>query len=131
MGGGPHTKLGLKIAHQLAAQWRATITAMTVKVDREYSDAVSAFDLGSRHILQDFGEEFVCDLLKEVGVTAEIVVVTDTEISQGIIKTAPDYDLIIIGASNEWAVRQWLFGSIPDRVANHVSVPVLMVRSKA
>lgn len=131
VGGGPHTKLGLKIAHQLAAQWRATITAMTVKVDREYSDAVSAFDLGSRHILQDFGEEFVCDLLKEVGVTAEIVVVTDTEISQGIIKTAPDYDLIIIGASNEWAVRQWLFGSIPDRVANHVSVPVLMVRSKA
>ena len=70
------------------------------------------------------------DILEEVGVTAEIAIVADNDVSQGIIKTAPEYDLIIIGASNEWAVRQWLFGSIPDRVANHVSVPILMVRSK-
>jgi len=42
-----------------------------------------------------------------------------------------DYDLIIIGASNEWGLRQWLFGSLPDKVANNASASVLMVRSKA
>lgn len=130
VGGGPHTKLGLKVAQQLAAQWGASISAMTVKVDREYSDAVSAFDLESRQFLQDFGEEFVCDILKEVGVSAEILPVIDTDISRGIINIAADYDLIIIGASEEWVVSQWLFGSIPDRVANQASVSVLMARSK-
>ncbi len=130
VGRGPHTKLGLKVAQQLAVQWGATITAMTVKVDREYSDAVSAFDLGSRQFPENYDEKFVGNLLKEVGVTAEIVTVIDTDVSQGIIKIADDYDFIIIGASEEWAVHQWFFGSIPDKVANHVSGSVLMVRSK-
>ena len=130
VGGGPHTKLGLKVAQQLAEQWGATITAMTVKVGREYSDAISAFNLGSRKFTPDFGEEFVRGILKEVGVTAEIVAVIDTDISNGIINIAADYDLIIIGASEEWVVHKWLFGSIPDKVANIAPVSVLMARSK-
>ncbi|MDJ0831807.1 MAG: amino acid permease [Desulfobacterales bacterium] len=130
VGGGPHTKLGLRVAQQLAAQWGASITAMTVKVGREYSEAISAFDTANQRFLQNFGEEFVRDTLKEVGVAAEIVAVIDTDISQGIINISADFDLIIIGASEEWAVHQWLFGSIPDKVANHASVSVLMVRSK-
>lgn len=68
-------------------------------------------------------------ILKEVGVSAEIVAVVDTDISHGIINIAADYNLIIIGASEEWAVHRWLFGSIPDKVANQASVSVLMVRS--
>ncbi|CAB5094076.1 hypothetical protein D3OALGA1CA_1092 [Olavius algarvensis associated proteobacterium Delta 3] len=130
VGGGPHTKLGLQVAQQLAVQWGATITAMTVLLDRDYSDAVSAFDPESRQSHQDSGEEFVRDILKEVGVTAEIAAVIDTDISHGIINIVADYDLIIIGASDEWAVRRWLFGSVPDKVANQASVSVLMVRSK-
>ena len=129
VGGGPHTKLGLKVAQQLAVQWGATITAMTVKVDREYSEAISAFDVANQRFLQNFGVKFVRDIMKEVGVTAEILAVIDTDISRGIINIAADYDLIIIGASEEWAVSQWLFGSIPDRVANQASVSVLMARS--
>ena len=78
----------------------------------------------------NFFNTFVRGILKEVTVNAEIVAVIDTDISHGIIKIAADYDLIIIGASEEWAVSQWLFGSIPDRVANQASVSVLMVRSK-
>ena len=130
VGGGPHTKLGLEVAQQLAAQWGATITAMTVRVGREYSNAVYALDIGGRPVFKDHGEEFVGEILKEVGVTAEIASVFDSDISHGIIYMAADYDLIIIGASEEWALRRWLFGSIPDKVANHASVPVLMVRSR-
>jgi len=130
VGGGPHTKLGLTVAKQLAAQWGATITAMRVRADQGYSEGVSTFDLERRQFHRGFGEEFVRDTLKDAGVSAEIVTVIDSDISKGIINIAADYDLIIIGASNEWVVHQWFFGSIPDKVANHASVPVLMARSK-
>ena len=131
VGSGLHTKLGLMVAHQLATEWGAAITAMTVQVGRGYSDAKSDFDHESLHFFQGLAEEFVRDALKEAGVTAEIAAVIDTDTSQAIIDTAVGYDLIIIGASNEWALRQWLFGSLPDKVANNASASVLMVRSKA
>jgi len=38
--------------------------------------------------------------------------------------------LIVMGASNEWALRQRLFGSLPDQVADHSPISVLMVRAK-
>jgi len=38
------------------------------------------------------------------------------------------YDLIAIGALEEWFVKDLLFGSIPDRVADGAPCSVLMVR---
>jgi nucleotide-binding universal stress UspA family protein len=38
------------------------------------------------------------------------------------------YDLIAIGASEEWFLRNLLFGSIPDQVAEGARCSVLMVR---
>ena len=130
IGSGPHSKLGLKVADYLAGQWGATITAMTVQVGKGYSAAKSEFDHESLQFFQDLAEDFVLDALREAGITAEISAVIDTDVSNAILKTSVDYDLIIIGASNEWAVRQWLFGSLPDKVANNASASVLMVRSK-
>ena len=53
-------------------------------------------------------------------------------VSEGILEEATEsdeeYDLIVIGASEEWSLQDLLFGSIPDRVANQVSCSVLMVR---
>jgi amino acid transporter len=130
VGSGPHTRLGLMVAQQLAAEWGAAITAMTVQVGQGYSGAKSDFDRESLQFFQGLAEEFVRDALKKAGVTAEIAAIIDTDISQAIINTAAGYDLIIIGASNEWAVPQWLFGTLPDKVANHAPASVLMVRSK-
>ncbi|WP_240333451.1 universal stress protein [Salinibacter ruber] len=42
--------------------------------------------------------------------------------------TEADYDFAIIGASREWSLRQVLFGSIPDVVADRADCSVLMVR---
>jgi hypothetical protein len=41
-------------------------------------------------------------------------------------ETAPD--LVVIGAAQEWTLRQVLFGSIPDVVADSADCSVLMVR---
>jgi nucleotide-binding universal stress UspA family protein len=131
IGTGPHSKLGLRVANFLATHWGATITAMTVQVGKGYPAVKSEFDQTSLQFFQGLAEEFVSDILREEGVTAEISVVIDTDISDAIVKASLDYDLIIIGASNEWGLRQWLFGSLPDKVANGASASVLMVRSKA
>ena len=39
-----------------------------------------------------------------------------------------EYDLLVIGASNEWAVKSLLVGSVPDAVADRAPCSVLMVR---
>ena len=131
IGSGPHSKLGLKVAGFLATQWKASVTALTVQVGKGYSAAKSDFDHESLQFFQGLAEEFTYDTLKEAGVTAEVSTVIDTDVSHAILKAAVDYDLIIIGASNEWGIRQWLFGSLPDKVANNASASVLMVRSKS
>ncbi|MDJ0765196.1 MAG: amino acid permease [Myxococcota bacterium] len=129
VGRGPHTKLGLKVAQQLSEQWGAAITAMTVQVGQGYAEAKSEFDQESLQLFQGFAEEFVRDTLKDTGVAADVSVVIATDVGQAIVDAADEHDLIIIGASEEWAVKQWLFGSLPDKVANNAAGSVLMVRS--
>jgi nucleotide-binding universal stress UspA family protein len=131
IGSGPHTKLGLKVAGFLATQWGATVTAMTVQVGRGYSAAKSESDREDLQLFHGLAEEFTRDILEEAGVTAEISVVVDPDVSNAILKASADHDLVVIGASNEWGLRQRLFGSLPDRVANDASASVLIVRSKA
>jgi nucleotide-binding universal stress UspA family protein len=38
------------------------------------------------------------------------------------------YDLLVIGASNEWAVKSLLVGAVPDAIADRAPCSVLMVR---
>ena len=75
-------------------------------------------------------KEFVKDTLDAVGVSAEVDVAIDTDIARAIARSARTNDLIVIGASDEWALRRRLFGSIPDKVADQAEGSVLMVRSK-
>jgi amino acid transporter len=129
--GGPHAKLGLRVAQDLATDCGATVTAMTVQVGRGYSAAKSEFDHESMHFFQDLAEQYSRDALREAGVDAEISAVIDSDISEAIVKASAEYDLVVIGASNEWRLRQWLFGSLPDKVTSRSSASVLMVRSGA
>lgn len=128
--GGSHSKLGLKIAYELATEWGATITALKVQIGRGISDSCSESDRESVELFQHIAEDFVKDALEEAGVQAEVCVVIDTDISRAIVKAASEHDLIVMGASNEWFLRRLLFGSIPDQVANNSPASLLMVRSK-
>lgn len=128
--GGSHARLGLQLANDLASEWKASITALNVQVGRGTSAASSDFDRESIRLFQGEAEDFVRDRLTEAGVPADICVVIDTDIARAIVRTAREHDLIVMGASEEWILRRWLFGSIPDKVANQASASVLMVRSK-
>jgi nucleotide-binding universal stress UspA family protein len=128
--GGPHAFLGLKLAHELAQQWGSGITALKIQRGKGPGDTSSDFDRQSIALFQSKAEEFTRDTLAEAGVPADVKVVMNTDISKAIVRAAEGHDLIVMGASNEWSLRQRLFGSIPDRVADHSPLSVLMVRSK-
>jgi nucleotide-binding universal stress UspA family protein len=128
--GGPHAHLGLKIAQELARQWRATITALNVQRGKGVSDSCSEFDRQSVELFQSEALDFVKKTLDSAGVDAEPCIILDTDIVNAIVRVAREHDIIVMGASNEWFLRRRLFGSIPDQIANQASVSVLMVRSE-
>jgi amino acid transporter/nucleotide-binding universal stress UspA family protein len=130
MSGGPHALLGLKLASELAAEWGATITALKVMVGKGLSGDSSEFDQQSIHLFQEQAESLGTELLEQTGIRAEVKVITGADITEAIIGASVPADLIIMGASNEWSLRQRLFGSIPDQVADQAPVSVLMVRSR-
>jgi hypothetical protein len=60
----------------------------------------------------------------------EITIKESTDVTGGILEELEDRDddLIIIGASHEWGIRNVLFGTIPDIIADRAPCSVLMVR---
>jgi amino acid transporter/nucleotide-binding universal stress UspA family protein len=130
LGGGPHAQLGLRLASELALEWKASITTLNVQVGRGLSDDNSDFERQSVALFKEHAEEYGKGLLDEIDVEAEMRVEIGEDIAQTIVKTSEEYELIVMGASNEWALRQRLFGSLPDNVADHSSISVLMVRAK-
>ncbi len=128
--GGPHARLGLTLAQDLAEEWGATITALNVQVGKGPSPESSDFDKESVKLFQEVAEDFVSETIDDLDIDAEVRVVMATDVAQGIIQAAENHNLIVMGASNEWTLRRWLFGSLPDQVANKAPVSVLMVRSQ-
>ncbi len=128
--GGPHALLGLRLAHELARQWDASITALKVQHGKGISESSSDFDRQSVTFFRSEAEKFAQKTLDKAGVAADVNVVMNTNISKAIVEASSDHDLIVIGASNELFLRRRFFGSIPEQVAENAPVSVLMVRAK-
>ena len=119
--GGPHARLGLRLASEIAGQDDAELTVLRIARPGEE--------------LNEEAEERACShLAKEVlgscDVPVRTRVVVNEEIVRGILQEARDgdYDLLVVGASNEWGVKSLLLGAVPDAVADRAPCSVLMVR---
>jgi nucleotide-binding universal stress UspA family protein len=99
-------------------------------VGKGLSNDISEFERQSVALFKEHAEDYGKGLLNEIDVRAEMRVEIGEDIAQTIVKTSEEFDLIVMGASNEWALRQRLFGSLPDHVADNSSISVLMVRAK-
>ena len=74
-------------------------------------------------------ESFLQDELS--GSTSHVCarVVQASSVTAGILNAAGQgYELLIIGASEQWFLRNWLFGAIPDEVAKQAPCSVLLVK---
>lgn len=62
------------------------------------------------------------------GVPYEERFVRARNIVESVVQEANGYDLLAVGASEEWRRREYAFGSVQDQIARRAPCPVLMVR---
>jgi nucleotide-binding universal stress UspA family protein len=120
IGGGPHSRLALKLAWEIAQVVGAEVAALRIVRPESRSDLET-----EREVLRQIVE----DRLGEAGEQVVLRVVEGSDIAAAILAEAEQgYDLLLIGASEEWFLKEMLFGSIPDRIADGASCSVLLVR---
>ncbi|NLV75138.1 MAG: amino acid permease [Chloroflexi bacterium] len=126
VGGGPHSRLAIRLAYEIALTEDAQVTALRV--------------LKHSHNAEELGEEiedqtlWLADIIEsELGALPKnfsLQVVEAGEVSQGILAEAKAhlYDLLVMGASEEWASSTRLFGSVDDWIADQVPCSALLCR---
>jgi amino acid transporter/nucleotide-binding universal stress UspA family protein len=121
IGGGPHARLGLHLASQIARGDGATLTVLRILRPREDLDIETEIR-GLRHV--------IADILGETAPSARARIRIHEGVVEGILQEAQEgeYDLLVIGASEEWMLKNLLVGAVPDAVANRAPCSVLMVR---
>ena len=125
VGGGPHARLALRLAWDIVRAEKGSLTALRILPEAGPVDMEVEMEVLRQLVEDELGEipEEITFRLKRSdsivkGVLAEAVQVADRA----------DYDLIAIGASEEWFLKNQLFGSIPDWIADGAPCSVLMVR---
>ena len=120
-GGGPHAFIAAQVAVKLAKLFGGQVTV--VYICRE-----GATDAECQHGVDMINQTIeglpTNDLVKTRVVTAPGIV-------SGILREAQDYDLLLLGASEEGLFDRVLFGTIPERIARKSPVPVMIVKQRA
>lgn len=117
-GGGPHAQLGLEFAVRIGEATNATINLLRiVKPNADLESEREAFRQSAKSVMGNY-ENVQYHVQPGENLGDAMTAFMDEHKS----------DLIIIGASHEWRIRNVLFGSIPDIVADYADCSVLMVR---
>jgi amino acid transporter len=121
IGGGPHARLALRLAWDVARGEGCSLTAL------RFLPKAGEVDM---EIEMEVLRQLVEDVLGGIPGQVTFSLKRSDSIVEGILTESVRvaYDLIAIGASEEWFLRNLLFGSIPDRVADGAPCSVLMVR---
>jgi nucleotide-binding universal stress UspA family protein len=125
LGGGPHSRLSLQLAKDIIEVENGSLTALRILPETGKVDMQVEMD-----VLRQLVEDALGEIPKEVALSLK----RNDSVINGILAASVQnadqkgYDLISIGASEEWFLKDLLFGSIPDRVANKASCSVLLVR---
>lgn len=117
-GGGLHARLGLEIGVRIARTANAKLKILRlVKTGTLTETEKAQLEEEIRPLVGDFDR-------------VEIQVRESEEVTTGIIHEFEEHehDLVIIGASHEWSIRNVLLGTIPDVIADRAPCSVLMVR---
>ncbi|HEX6304800.1 MAG TPA: amino acid permease [Anaerolineales bacterium] len=132
--GGPHAPLAFRIALLLARQYESTVTAVYV-VEPDASEEEIA--LGDERIqatiaaMREQAKELPSfngrrQSIEEIPFEGRII--RSTDVITGIADAGAEYDLVLVGASEESFIDQVLFGNIPEHVARECPSPVVIVK---
>jgi len=116
--GGPNAALAARLAMLLSESYGSQVTALYVQSGQARSEQM---DENRRRIAQT-----LADL--EFSRPPEQKVIIADGVIDGIVKEATEYDLVLLGASEENPFDQFVFGNIPQQIAARVPKTVIMVR---
>jgi len=137
VGSGPHARLALRLAWDIIKAEDGSLTALRIlpPFDHAQGAEASGADEVDMEVEMDVLRQLVEDELEEIPEEVTFRLKRSDAVVDGILAEASaqvegqsDYDLIAIGASEEWFLKNRLFGSIPDRIADGSPCSVLMVR---
>jgi nucleotide-binding universal stress UspA family protein len=117
-GGGLHAWLGLEIGIRIARFLDAELKILRlVKAGVDVEDEREELEKSINELADGFDR-------------VNVVIRESEDVTGGIIREFEENepDLVIIGASHEWKIRNVLFGTIPDVIADRAPCSVLMVR---
>lgn len=122
VGGGPHSRFCLRLAYQIAGQEKANVTALRT------INSINDIENTEDQLL--FLQEIIEDELGSIPKRIISSVVQAENVVEGILQEAhrQPYDLIILGASEEYFSTSYLFGRINDQIVENSTCSVLMVR---
>lgn len=123
VGGGLHSRLALRLAIEVAVQENARITALHALSTTTENEEIEDKMIYLREIVEEeLG--FIPPLL------TTRVALADSVINSVLEETKRQaYDLLVMGASEEWGSGTRLFGSVDDWIIEHVdNCSVLLVR---
>lgn len=118
---GPHDRLAMELGGRLAKNANAEVTVLHV-VPRGRGDA-------ARLDAQADVQQTLADPDQPLPVQFRVVE-SDSPV-QTAIEESKNFDLVVIGVSDEWGLSSHLFGWRPERVANQSSTSLLIVRKHA
>lgn len=116
--GGPNAAIAAGIAASLSRVYGANVTGLYVQVGHATPARIRENEELIEKTLGD--HEFSHPPRHKVVVADNVV--------DGILQEAVDYDLVLIGASEERVFDQFAFGSIPQRIASRVHSTAIMVK---
>ena len=122
VGGGPHSRLAIRLAYEIAEEEGAELTALHCLCEQ-----CEAEELEDRMAQL---HEIVEDELGSVPPRITLRLAHSDTVCTGILgeTSRQHYDLVVVGASEEWSDPTRLFGDVDDRIAEQCGCSILMVR---
>lgn len=116
--GGPNAPIGARLASNLSLSSGADVTGLYVQVGRASASRMAE----NRRILDQTFQGL------EFSKPPEKKIILANSVLNGILKEAEDYDLVIVGASEDGFIDQFAFGSIPQRIASQAPHSSVMIK---
>jgi nucleotide-binding universal stress UspA family protein len=122
VGGGFHSRLAIRLAYEIALPQHAEITAIQILCETCDTEELEDRMLHLREIIEDSLGQMPAQIATRL--------VHADDILSGVLQEATrlPYDLIVVGASDQWLSRTQLFGSLTDEIAEKTTCSVLLVR---
>jgi uncharacterized hydrophobic protein (TIGR00271 family) len=132
--GGPNVPLATRLALLLARGHETTVTTVYIADENATQEEIGEGNLRIQQTINNMREQAV-ELSRQIDkkinfkdVPIEGRVIKSSNIVSGIAKAGAEYDLLLLGASEESLIDQMLFGTIPEQVARESCTPVVIVK---